>query len=171
MRHAAWQWCTRLLLAITMEQRRSCHSLTHAGACVVALGLRRAEIFAVHLRRTPLAADASLPALAAATEGYTGADITAVCRCGCHGCQRPWHTQQGHARAHTAASSAAATDAAVLCNCREAALAALEESMDATDVAARHFEAALRRVTPSVPPNASLLSMYHSFQRGAGLAH
>jgi SpoVK/Ycf46/Vps4 family AAA+-type ATPase len=42
----------------------------------------REEIFRVHLRRTPLAGDVveSLPELARAAAGYTGADIGAVCR-------------------------------------------------------------------------------------------
>jgi transitional endoplasmic reticulum ATPase len=40
----------------------------------------RAEILAVHTRAMPLAADVDLPALAAATHGYVGADIAALCR-------------------------------------------------------------------------------------------
>jgi len=40
----------------------------------------RLEIFKVHTRRMPLADDVSLEELARATEGYTGADIAAVCR-------------------------------------------------------------------------------------------
>lgn len=40
----------------------------------------RADVFRVHLRRTPLAADVDLAALAAATPGYTGADVAAACR-------------------------------------------------------------------------------------------
>ncbi|KAI8476766.1 MAG: P-loop containing nucleoside triphosphate hydrolase protein [Monoraphidium minutum] len=40
----------------------------------------RSEIFAVHLRATPLAADVDLSALGAAAEGYTGADVAAACR-------------------------------------------------------------------------------------------
>ncbi|MEZ0345535.1 MAG: AAA family ATPase, partial [Infirmifilum sp.] len=40
----------------------------------------RLEIFKVHTRRMPLAEDVDLAELARKTEGYTGADIAAVCR-------------------------------------------------------------------------------------------
>lgn len=40
----------------------------------------RVEIFRVHTRKTPLADDVNLEELARKTEGYTGADIAAVCR-------------------------------------------------------------------------------------------
>ncbi|WP_460025325.1 CDC48 family AAA ATPase [Infirmifilum sp. SLHALR2] len=40
----------------------------------------RLEIFKVHTRRMPLAEDVDLAELAKRTEGYTGADIAAVCR-------------------------------------------------------------------------------------------
>ncbi len=40
----------------------------------------RLEIFKVHTRRMPLAEDVNLDELAKRTEGYTGADIEAVCR-------------------------------------------------------------------------------------------
>jgi transitional endoplasmic reticulum ATPase len=40
----------------------------------------RAEILAVHTRAMPLAGDVSLAVLAAATHGYVGADIAALCR-------------------------------------------------------------------------------------------
>lgn len=40
----------------------------------------REEIFKVHLRATPTAPDVHPAALAAASDGYTGADIAAVCR-------------------------------------------------------------------------------------------
>ncbi|WP_265111186.1 CDC48 family AAA ATPase [Halosolutus halophilus] len=40
----------------------------------------RREIFAIHTRDRPLADDVDLDALAAETEGYTGADVEAVCR-------------------------------------------------------------------------------------------
>ncbi|RLE53847.1 MAG: AAA family ATPase, partial [Candidatus Methanomethylicota archaeon] len=40
----------------------------------------RLEIFKIHLRNTPLAEDVDLEKLAEKTEGYTGADIEAVCR-------------------------------------------------------------------------------------------
>ncbi|KAK9807627.1 hypothetical protein WJX72_004612 [[Myrmecia] bisecta] len=87
----------------------------------------RAAVFAVHTKRTPLAPDVDLQALAAATEGYTGADITAVIR--------------------------------------EAALAALQECLDATHVAARHFSQALNAVPSSAPPSAAALEIYQRFLR------
>jgi transitional endoplasmic reticulum ATPase len=40
----------------------------------------RLEIFKVHTRRMPLADDVDLEKLAEMTQGYTGADIAAVCR-------------------------------------------------------------------------------------------
>jgi transitional endoplasmic reticulum ATPase len=40
----------------------------------------RAEILAVHTRAMPLAQDTDLAALAAATHGYVGADLAALCR-------------------------------------------------------------------------------------------
>ncbi|MPN43248.1 ATP-dependent zinc metalloprotease FtsH [bioreactor metagenome] len=40
----------------------------------------RAEIFKIHLRGRPLAADVDVKKLAAATEGFTGADIMKVCQ-------------------------------------------------------------------------------------------
>jgi len=40
----------------------------------------RLEIFKVHTRKMPLAEDVDLQKLAELTEGYTGADIEAVCR-------------------------------------------------------------------------------------------
>ncbi len=42
--------------------------------------LARMEIFTVHLRNKPLAAEMDAEQLAAQTEGFTGADIEAVCR-------------------------------------------------------------------------------------------
>jgi len=72
----------------------------------------RLEIFKVHTRRMPLADDVSLEELAKITEGYTGADIAAVCR--------------------------------------EAAMNALREAGKPTKVSMRHFEAAMKRVPPSL---------------------
>ena len=72
----------------------------------------RYEIFKVHTRRMPLSEDVDLHELARITEGYTGADIAAVCR--------------------------------------EAAMAALREAGKPTKVSMRHFQAALKVITPSV---------------------
>jgi hypothetical protein len=38
------------------------------------------QILQVHLRGTPLGSDVNLKQLADVTEGYTGADLAAVCR-------------------------------------------------------------------------------------------
>jgi transitional endoplasmic reticulum ATPase len=40
----------------------------------------REEIFKVHTRKMPLAEDVNISVLAEKTEGYTGADIEAICR-------------------------------------------------------------------------------------------
>ena len=40
----------------------------------------RAAVLAVHLRSTPLAPDVNIDAIAAATDGFTGADLAALCR-------------------------------------------------------------------------------------------
>lgn len=94
---------------------------------VTSIPCPRCEIFNVHLRHTPLAADVNTDQLAAATSGYTGADIAAVCR--------------------------------------EAALAALDEDLQAAVVGHRHFHAALQRVPPSAPQHGGTLNMYERFQR------
>eukprot|EP00850_Spirogloea_muscicola_P018256 SM000165S02217 [mRNA] locus=s165:195225:200869:+ [translate_table: standard] len=86
----------------------------------------RKTIFDIHLRWTPCHADVQLVELVAETEGYTGADIAAVCR--------------------------------------EAALAALEETLEATEVHMRHFGAALACVLPSITQLD--ISQYQSLQRG-----
>ena len=39
----------------------------------------RKEIFTIHTKRKPLAADVDIDKLAEKTEGYTGADIAAIC--------------------------------------------------------------------------------------------
>jgi len=72
----------------------------------------RYEIFKVHTRRMPLSEDVDLHELARITEGYTGADIAAVCR--------------------------------------EAAMTALREAGKPTKVSMKHFQAALKVITPSV---------------------
>jgi SpoVK/Ycf46/Vps4 family AAA+-type ATPase len=87
----------------------------------------RAAILRVQLKNTPLADDVDLTMAALATKGYTGADLSAICR--------------------------------------EAALAALEESLDATEVCARHVSTAMSRVRPSPAPKQELLDMYEKFRR------
>ncbi len=72
----------------------------------------RLDIFKVHAKNMPLAEDVDLEKLAEKTEGYTGADIEAVCR--------------------------------------EAAMIALRENLNADKVELRHFEEALKRIRPSV---------------------
>ena len=72
----------------------------------------RYEIFKVHTRHMPLSEDVDLHELARITEGYTGADIAAVCR--------------------------------------EAAMTALREASKPTKVSMKHFQAALKVITPSV---------------------
>ncbi|XP_059470109.1 ATPase family gene 2 protein homolog A [Neocloeon triangulifer] len=84
----------------------------------------RNEIFTIHMRKTPVSEDVSVPDLVEKTEGYSGAEVSAVCH--------------------------------------EAALAALQEDITATNVQPRHFEQALLSVTPRTP--ASLLEMYAQYQ-------
>ncbi len=64
-----------------------------------------------------------------------------------------------------AAVSDGYTGADLAAACREAALAALEEDIDAAAVSARHFVAALRAVRPSPPPPPALAAVYERFQR------
>jgi transitional endoplasmic reticulum ATPase len=72
----------------------------------------RLEIFKIHAKAMPLAKDVNLEKLSELTEGYTGADIEAVCR--------------------------------------EAAMVAAREDREAKEVKAKHFEEALKTVTPSL---------------------
>ncbi|MEM0481402.1 MAG: CDC48 family AAA ATPase [Nitrososphaerota archaeon] len=72
----------------------------------------RLEILKIHTRDMPLASDVDLNQLAAITEGYTGADLEAVCR--------------------------------------EAALTAARENIEADKVEWRHFSQALQKVGPSI---------------------
>ncbi|HIP16720.1 MAG TPA: AAA family ATPase [Methanothermococcus okinawensis] len=72
----------------------------------------RYDIFKVHARNMPLAEDVDLKKLAEKTEGYTGADIEAICR--------------------------------------EAAMIALRENINADKVELRHFEEAMKKIRPSV---------------------
>ena len=88
-------------------------------------GAAREAVLRIHTRRTPLAADVDLAALAARTGGYSGAELAAVCR--------------------------------------EAALGALEHSLDAQQVGAAHFDAALRLVRPRT--DAATLRFYAEYER------
>ncbi|MEM2928638.1 MAG: CDC48 family AAA ATPase [Nitrososphaerota archaeon] len=72
----------------------------------------RLQIFKIHTKDMPLAKDVSIEELAKITEGYTGADIEALCR--------------------------------------EAALTAARENIEAKEINARHFMEALKKVKPSV---------------------
>jgi transitional endoplasmic reticulum ATPase len=72
----------------------------------------RLAIFKVHTKNMPLAKDVDLRELAKKTEGYSGADIEAVCR--------------------------------------EAAMNALRENINAKEVKSKHFEEALKKVSPSI---------------------
>ena len=74
----------------------------------------RFKIFKIHTRNMPLDMDVDLWELARRTEGYTGADIEAVCR--------------------------------------EAAMEALREDINATKVKMKHFLRALNKIKPSVSP-------------------
>lgn len=85
----------------------------------------RLEIFKVHTKNMPLAKDVNLEDLAKRTEGYSGADIEAVCR--------------------------------------EAAMLALRENIDAEEVKMKHFEEALKKVYPSITPE--IMKAYAELQK------
>jgi len=72
------------------------------------------EIFKIHADSMPLSKDVLLDELARKAQGYSGADIEAICR--------------------------------------EAAMNALREDVDATEVSRRDFDEAMERVGPSVAP-------------------
>ena len=72
------------------------------------------EIFKIHAGSMPLSKDVSLDELARKAQGYSGADIEAICR--------------------------------------EAAMNALREDVDATEVSSRDFDEAMERVGPSIAP-------------------
>ena len=96
---------------------------------VVLVGLpdtdSRREIFSVHCKRAKLSEDVSVDLLAMSSDGYSGAEIAAVCR--------------------------------------EASLAAMTESLDATEVCQRHFNAALVRVRPQT--TAAMIKYYADYRR------
>ena len=72
----------------------------------------RLEILKIHTRNMPLAKDVKLEEIARKTEGYSGADLEALCR--------------------------------------EAALNALREDINAKEVKMKHFEKAMEKVKPSI---------------------
>jgi transitional endoplasmic reticulum ATPase len=72
----------------------------------------RLQILKVHTRNMPLAKDVDLEEIARRTEGYSGADLEALCR--------------------------------------EAALFALREDINAKEVKMKHFEKAMEKVKPSL---------------------
>jgi AAA family ATPase len=84
----------------------------------------RRQVLAVHTRRTPLGPEVNLEEVAQRTEGYSGAEVAAVCN--------------------------------------EAALAALEESVESEAVQDRHFQAALAALKPRI--TAELFDVYERFQ-------
>ncbi|XP_029178349.1 ATPase family protein 2 homolog isoform X2 [Nylanderia fulva] len=87
----------------------------------------RREIFDIKVRNMPITDDVNIVDLVDLTEGYTGAEIQAICH--------------------------------------EAAMKALEESLHATVVTKKHFEAAFKTVTPRTP--VSLLEIYADYMNKA----
>ena len=89
----------------------------------------RTEIFNIHLRETPLACGVNIDDIIVQTEGYSGAEITAICR--------------------------------------EAALAALQDDINAVHVKHEHFVKALQTVKPQI--SADLVQYYNQFQKHCGI--
>lgn len=85
----------------------------------------RSEIFSIQLRNTPLAPDFNIDDVVAQTEGYSGAEIAAICR--------------------------------------EAALAALQENINAMHVGNEHFVEALDTVKRGISKD--LIQYYAKFQQ------
>ena len=84
----------------------------------------RRKVLTVHTRNKPLSAEVDLETVALRTEGYSGAEIAAVCN--------------------------------------EAALAALEENVAASEVNQKHFETALNSLKPRISKD--LFAIYDKFQ-------
>ncbi|EDO39006.1 predicted protein [Nematostella vectensis] len=89
----------------------------------------RRHILEIHLARTPCEGSLDLEDLVERTEGYSGAEIAAVCR--------------------------------------EAALAALQENIQAESVELRHFEKALMAVKPRT--STQMINFYDDFQKKSGI--
>ncbi|XP_056842781.1 calmodulin-interacting protein 111 [Raphanus sativus] len=85
----------------------------------------REAILKIHLRKIPCSSDICIKELASITKGYTGADISLICR--------------------------------------EAAIAALEESLEAEEISMRHLKAAISQVEPTDIQSYKALS--EKFQR------
>ncbi|KAG2258303.1 hypothetical protein Bca4012_021575 [Brassica carinata] len=85
----------------------------------------REAILKIHLRKIPCSSDICLKELASVTKGYTGADISLICR--------------------------------------EAAIASLEESIEAEEIRMRHLKAAISQVEPTDIQSYKALS--EKFQR------
>lgn len=83
----------------------------------------RQEIFDIKLKKMPIAEDVNILDLVEITEGYSGAEIQAICH--------------------------------------EAAMNALEESLDAAIITKDHFKVALSIVTPRTPK--SLIQLYENY--------
>jgi len=83
----------------------------------------RLEILKIHTRNMPLDKDVDLKELAERTEGFSGADLEALCR--------------------------------------EAAMNALREDIKAKSVKKKHFEEALKKITPSLTKD--VISYYEKF--------
>ncbi|MEM5815163.1 MAG: CDC48 family AAA ATPase [Candidatus Aenigmatarchaeota archaeon] len=84
----------------------------------------RLEILKIHTRRMPLAQDVNLEEIAKKIEGFSGADIEALCR--------------------------------------EAALNALREDINAKKVKLKHFEEALSKIVPSITKE--MIEYYKKFE-------
>jgi len=84
----------------------------------------RRQVLKVHTRKIPLATDVNLEEVAQSTEGYSGAEVAAVCN--------------------------------------EAALAALEESVDTQVVEGMHFKLSLQSIKPRI--SKELFTVYERFQ-------
>ena len=89
----------------------------------------RKEIFRIQLLKMPCAEDVSLDELAAETEGFSGAEVVAVCR--------------------------------------EAALAAMQENVEARFISKAHFLHATSATQPRLTKE--LLTFYDNYRKSSGL--